>query len=465
MLGKNHRIRRFTQPAEKLLNLLPADIGRPINNIRPNVKVPDLDALISEVIDKVTQRELEIQDRDGRWYSMRLRPYRTADNRIDGVLMIFIDIHALKTTQQALREQSSFSKAVMESSGALVLVTDGEGRIVAFNRACQIASGYKFEDVAREVIWDTSLVPKEEIDGERAVYRRLAAGRGPIQHESHWIAKSGTKCLISWNSAAMPAVTGQPRHLVRIGTDITERRTIETALKTSEAALRQSQVQLQALTAGLLTAQEEERARVARELHDDISQKLVTLNFEAESVLRKEPGAAGKLRGDMTRLFHRLRGILHDVERTAYRLHPSSLDHLGLSVALKSYCTDFSKQNGIATRFTERNLPRGIPAHLALTIYRVVQEALRNVVKHSGARRATVSVTGSNGVITLTVKDFGRGFEPSSLKKRGLGLISMEERVRQAAGVFAVKTTPGKGVRIDVRIPIPRKGRGKALES
>src|SRR6185369_102407 len=97
LLGKDLRIRRFTGPAEKLLNLIPTDIGRLIGNIRPNLRIPDLDQLIAEVIGEVVQKDVEIQDRDGRWYSMRMRPYRTSDDRIDGVLMIYIDIHELKT--------------------------------------------------------------------------------------------------------------------------------------------------------------------------------------------------------------------------------------------------------------------------------------------------------------------------------------------------------------------------------
>ena len=466
MLGKDRRIRRFTAPAEKLLNLIPTDIGRLIGDIRPNVKIPDLEKLITQVVDEVVQKEVEIQDREGRWYLLRMRPYRTADNRIDGVLMIYIDVHALKTAQQELTEQSNFSAAVMESSGALVVVTDMEGRIGAFNRACQITTGYTLKEVTGKSIWETKLAPKEEIERVRSVYRKLASGSTPIQHETTWVGKNGSKRLISWNSASIRDAAGHPRHVVRIGTDITERREFETALKASEAALRQSQMQLQGLAAGLLATQEEERTRVARELHDDISQKLAALNLEAESALRKESQHDGQLRGEMTRLVHRLRGILRDVEQTAYRLHPSSLDHLGLSVALKSFCTEFGKQNGVEMSYTNRNLPRTIHPRLGLTVYRVVQEALRNVAKHSGARRAAVSIAGKNGALLLTIKDSGRGFDTSRSKKRGLGLISMEERVREAGGTFTIKSSPGEGARIDVRIPLaPRNRSAKALES
>jgi len=174
----------------------------------------------------------------------------------------------------------------------------------------------------------------------------------------------------------------------------------------------------------------------------------------------------GDLRSEMMQLSRRLQGILHDVEQTAYRLHPSSLDHLGLAVALKSYCADFGKQNGIVTRFTDRDLPRTIDPRLGLALYRVVQEALRNVAKHSGAGRAAVSIAAKNGTILLTIKDSGRGFDPSRVRKRGLGLISMEERVREAGGTLTIDSSPGEGASIEVRIPLVSQHRNaKRLES
>jgi len=464
ILGRDRRIQRFTKPAEDLLNLFPADIGRPLANIRPNLVLPDLEKRIASTMDTATPQEMEVQDRDGRWYSMRLRPYRTGHDAVAGALLVFIDIHALKTAQHALQEQISFSTAVMESSGALVMVTDVEGRVIAFNHACQVVTGYTLEELSGKVIWDTPLAAKGQAEQVRAVYQRLIGGSAPIQFESHWVTKDGAARLISWNLAAMPAASGHPRHIVRIGVDITEQRETENSLKASETALRQSQAQLQALARGLVNAQEEERAHVARELHDDISQKLAALNLAVENALRKASNLA-ELRREVIRLSHRLEEILRDVETTARNLHPSSLDHLGLWSALKSYCSEFGKQTGISVRCTGRNLPHAIPTAVALAVYRVTQEALRNVLKHSDAKRVSISVTGQRGSLALTVRDTGRGFDPEQPRKSGLGLISMQERVRQLNGSFQLKTKPGEGVSIQALIPMqPGEGRGKIEE-
>src|SRR5579864_298450 len=474
MLGNDLRIRRFTPLAERLLNLVPTDVGRPIDNIRPNLKIqphgkihpsggaaPDLAGLVREVIDTVSLREQEVQDLDGRWYSMRLRPYRTADNKIDGAVVMFIDIHALKTTQIAVQELNSFSTAVMESAAALVMATDGQGRIVHFNRACQQVSGYTLEEVQGKYIWDLPLIPADEIEGVKAVYKRARGGGPPIEHETHWVTRAGGRRLTAWSTVAFPDREGSGRHVVRTGRDITDQRLAETALESTSAALRESQIQLRTLTSGLLRAQEEERLRVSRELHDDISQKLTALTVEAETLARKTRHAGGVSQTELRTLRDRLAAVSEDVRRTAQQLRPSSLEHLGLAPALKSYCADFARKEGIGVRFLARNLPRTVPPEVALNLYRVVQEALSNVAKHSGARRALVSLSAREDSLRLIVKDTGRGFDPALARSRGLGLINMDERVRSLGGSFSLQAKPGEGVHIEVRVPLrKRNGRG-----
>jgi two-component system, chemotaxis family, CheB/CheR fusion protein len=466
MLGNDLRIRRFTPLAERLLNLVPTDVGRPIDHIRPNLEIhanggaaPDLAALIREVIDTVSLREQEVQDREGHWYSMRLRPYRTADNKIDGAVAIFIDIHALKTTQTALEELNRFSTAVMESAAALVMATDGQGRIVHFNRACQQVSGYTLEEVQGKFIWELPLIPADEIEGVKAVYRRARGGGPPVEHETHWVTRSGGRRLTAWSTVAFPDREGSGRHVVRTGRDVTDQRLAEAALESTSVALRQSQVQLRTLTTGLLRAQEEERLRVSRELHDDISQKLTALTVEAETLARKARHTGGVSQMELRTLRDRLAAVSEDVRRTAQRLHPSSLEHLGLAPALKSFCSGFARKEGMRVRFLARNLPRTVPPQVALNLYRVVQEALSNVAKHSGARRALVSLSAHEDSLRLAVKDTGRGFDPALARNRGLGLINMDERVRSLGGSFSLQAKPGEGVHIEVRVPVGERNR------
>jgi signal transduction histidine kinase len=288
-----------------------------------------------------------------------------------------------------------------------------------------------------------------------------------MEHENHWITRSGERRLIAWSTVAFPDREGSGRHVVRTGRDITDQRLAETALESTSAALRHSQTQLRTLTTGLLRAQEEERLRVSRELHDDISQKLTALTVEAETLARKtrqaggvsQPGGVSEK--ELRTLRDRLAAVSEDVRRTAQQLRPSSLEHLGLSPALKSYCADFARKEGVAVRFLARNLPRTIPPEVALNLYRVVQEALSNVAKHSGARSAVVALSAREDSLRLVIKDTGRGFDPALARTRGLGLINMDERVRSLGGVFSLQAQPGHGVHIDVRVPVrKRKRRG-----
>src|SRR5579871_313681 len=463
ILGGDLRIRRFTPQAERLLNLLPGDVGRPIGNIRPNIDVPDLARLVTEVVDTMGIREREVQDLEGRWYSMRVRPYRTLDNKIDGAVMIFIDIDEAKRIHLELQREQGFTAAVLESAAALVMVTDLEGRIVRFNLACRRLSGYSFEEVEGKPFWDV-LVPPEEIDAVQQVYKQVAENGSAREHENHWADRSGRRYLIAGSTTGVAQAQGGGRYLVRVGVDITEARLAEQALQQSEA-LRQSQEQLRTLTAGLVEAQEEERRRVSQELHDDISQRLAALSVQVEVLHRASGISEEELHGKLGELQKQIAALSEDLRRTARNLHPFALTHLGLEPALRSYCEEFSTLRQFKVRFTARALPTTIPPGAALCVYRVVQEALGNVAKHAVARHAVVSISGSDDALHLAIRDDGHGFDLEKAKGKGLGLISIEERVRHLGGTFSISAKPGDGTQIKIRIPLETASQVLAAEA
>jgi len=463
MLSGDWRIRRFTPQAEKLLNLLPGDVGRPIVNLRPNIDVPDMAALVTEVVDTMSVREREVQDREGRWYSMRVRPYRTMDNKIDGAVMTFIDIDTAKRIHLELQREQTFTAAVLESAAALVMVTDMEGHIARFNLACRRLSEYSFEEVEGKPVWDV-LVPPEEIAAVKLVYKELAESRSAREHENYWVDRSGQRHLISWSSTVVTEAQGATRHLVWVGVDVTEARLAEKALQQTEI-LRHSQEQLRTLTAGLVEAQEEERRRVSQELHDDISQRLTALAIQLEVLHQARGISPEELHGKLGELQKQMEVLSEDLRRTARNLHPFMLTHLGLEPALRAYCEEFSELRKIRVRLIARALPGAIPSGVALCAYRVVQEALGNVARHADAKRAVISVSGSDNVLRVVIKDDGHGFELNHAKGKGLGLLSMEERVRHLGGTFSILPKPGDGTRIEIRIPLETEPAALVTES
>jgi two-component system CheB/CheR fusion protein len=463
MLSGDWRIRRFTPQAQKLLNLLPGDVGRPILNLRPNLDVPDMARLVTEVVDTVSVREREVQDLEGRWYSMRIRPYRTMDNKIDGAVMTFIDIDAAKRIHLELQREQTFTAAVLESAAALVMVTDLDGHIARFNLACCRLSEYSFAEVEGKLVWDR-LVPPEEIEAAKHTYKELAESRSAREHENHWVDRSGQRHLISWSSTLVTEAQGATRHLVWVGVDVTEARLAEKALQQAEI-LRQSQWQLRTLTAGLVEAQEEERRRVSQELHDDISQRLAALAIRLEVLHQAHSISPDELHRKLGELQQQMEELSEDLRRTARNLHPFMLTHLGLEPALRAYCEEFSKLRKFKARLIARALAQTIPPGVALCAYRVVQEALGNVAKHAEAKHAVISISSRNNVLRVAIKDDGHGFDLDHVKGKGLGLISMEERVRHLGGIFSISPKPGDGTRIEIRIPLDANPEGLATES
>jgi signal transduction histidine kinase len=245
--------------------------------------------------------------------------------------------------------------------------------------------------------------------------------------------------------------------------EITERMETERSLRLSEAALGQNRLALQrseedlrGLTARLLTAQEEERRRISRDLHDDINQRLAMIVVELETLDQALPPDCKAIGTRIRSLQDNASELCEDLRHLAYQFHPSVLDDLGLPVALRRLVDDISGRAGLKSAFHCRVGKGTIPQPVATCLYRIAQEGLGNVAKHANASSFAVELSRDDDMITLTINDDGSGFDVSArMTERGtLGLVSMKERALLVQGSLVVESKPGGGTKVCASIPL-----------
>src|SRR5262249_1457902 len=204
----------------------------------------------------------------------------------------------------------------------------------------------------------------------------------------------------------------------------------------------------------LLAAQEHERARIARELHDDVGQRMALLQFNLTRFSGTTDLSAGA-RADVGEMVDMSSQIVSVPRSLSPELHPATLDIVGREMAIKGLCRDFHRQHGLEIRYSSRDVPRQLERSVSICAFRIAQEALRNVVKHSGATAAIVELAGEGGRLVLSVSDSGSGFDVDAVDERaGLGLISMRERLRLIKGHLSIQSMPRAGTRIRVEVPL-----------
>ena len=215
----------------------------------------------------------------------------------------------------------------------------------------------------------------------------------------------------------------------------------------------------------LIEAHEEERTWIARELHDDIAQRIALLAVELERLDQKAPGSLvdapdESLQHARQRVFE----LGKDIQSLSHRLHSSKLEYLGLVTAAKSFCHELSEQRNVRIEFKHSDMPAALPKEISLCLFRVLQEALQNAVKHSAEQNFTVEVHGAKDGISLTVSDSGIGFDwQDAMNRRGLGLISMRERLRLVNGELSIQSEPGRGTTVLARVPVGHEDHSMAI--
>jgi PAS domain S-box-containing protein len=470
MVDSELRIKFMTPAAERMFNVWAGYVGNPIRDIQPGFSEEDLESRIRRVIDSRAAEEIEVRARDGRCHLLRIDPCLSRDDRIEGAVITVLDVDELHQARSAAVLAVRFADAILESVPIPLLVLDADFKVRAANDAFLADYGLQAADVQNCAIEDVGTAQWGTPEFKGAV-RRLQSGETAFEEFECLQDHPGLGKRAVLISARRVLWQGSARILIAIH-DITAQRRAETlmarekarmkrtarksaaALHESEDALRQSRAELRALTGNLLHAQDEERRRVSRELHDDVSQNVVKLQFDIEALEQSLPADRTREKQGLMAVRDDAARLSNDLRRIAYVLHPSTLDNLGLTGALSAYATEFSKRTGIPVEFITTGVPEFIPQGIASAFYRVTQEALRNVVRHSGAA-STLHLTGENSRLVLAIHDNGPGFERQSVRGQGgLGLVSMEERARLIGASFRLDTAPGEGVSITLSAPL-----------
>jgi len=358
--------------------------------------------------------------------------------RLSMVAQVFANALARKRSDDALRESQEKLSLAIESAGAGIWILDlASGRYWVTPRALELMGLPEVEEMTLDRF--LSMVHADDLNAVRQTIRDVVNSGEEGQVEYRVVRPDGTLRWLASRGRARLDDPNRPDRLMGVSMDITERKHLEDVSRS--------------LTGRIIAAHEEERARLARELHDDITQRVACMSVEvahlqSQTVTPAMEKSLRSLRKDLMRMGE-------DVHSLSYRLHPSILAELGLVEAIKAECERFVRQQGTSVELGLDSAPDSTPSDASLCLFRVAQEALRNVGRHAGASSVELTIREWNGGIQLMVRDDGKGFDPTVPPTApALGLSGMRERVRHLGGRLDVESTPLRGTTILAWLPL-----------
>lgn len=361
------------------------------------------------------------------------------------------DVTAKKRSEAALRKSEEKYRELVQNTNSIIIRYDALGHLTFFNAYARKFFGFSSGEIIGRNVLGT-IIPWRSSSG--ADYRALIIEflKSPEKYpttEIENVRRDGSRPWVAWTNKTIRDENDRITEIMSVGVDVTQRK------------LAQDRVQV--LMHQLIKAQENERLRISRDLHDHIAQDLSTLKIGLETLFAEKPSM---LKGKVSTLSKILQRSIASVRNMAYDLRPPGLDQLGLVKTLYLYCEDFSKANGLEIDFASAGVDElDLEYETQINIYRLIQEALNNIRKHADAAQVTIRVVASSPDIVIRIKDNGKGFDVDSrqkeaLKEKRMGLQSMVERVRLLEGKFTILSKPQKGTTILIEIPMGENSGG-----
>lgn len=386
--------------------------------------------------------DLEMIRTDGarRWLTVRGEAERDASGRIAGLRGTAHDITDRRLAEWTLRENEERLRLAAQAGRMFAYTWDvASDAIVRSGESAEILGiDERTALTGRESV---ARIHPDDRDAVVAVVSSLTPHQPRLRVSYRIIRPDGSVIWVERTSRAYFDDQGNMIRMIGMVADITLRRRAEEALS--------------AVSQRLIEAQEAERARIARELHDDFGQRLTLLTMALDHAKALPANASRKLRESLHQLQNQAAEIASDLQALAYQLHSPRLQLLGVVTAMRSFCTELSSQQHVEIHFTHEDVPKHVPPAVALCLFRVLQEALCNAIRHSGVTRFEAHLRGSSEGLWLTVRDSGVGFDPRSAKTgRGLGLTSMTERLKLVGGTLDIQSKVTQGTTLVARVPL-----------
>lgn len=415
----------------------------------PDLFTPDswerLQCAVEETLRNGKPYELDLEmvrpDGTSRWIMAHGEAERDAKGRIRGLRGTARDITERSKIVDALRESEQRFRLVANSAPVLIWKAGTDKGCTYFNQPWLEFTGRPVEDELGYG-WAKGVHP-EDLSQCLETYNKAFDQHRPFRMEYRLRRYDGQYRWILDTGVPRFNTDGSFAGYIGSAVDISDRK------KAAEA--------LSSVNQRLIEAQEQERRRIARELHDDINQRLGLVAIDLQNMAKTVAlDARDDLPNKISQLFNSIMEIAQDVQALSHRLHSSKLEVLGVVAAMRAFCQELSEQQKVKIKFTHEKMPDSMPEAISICLFRILQEGLLNAVRHSGVKRFEAHLESTENQVQLTIRDEGEGFDPEAVESnRGLGLVSMRERVALAGGTISITSKPKEGTEVRVRVRIP----------
>ena len=386
------------------------------------------------------QIEKRFLRRDGSLMWGRLSVSLLSDRPSPVVVAMVEDITEHKKAEETLRESEEKFRSVFRDAGIGMVIVSPEGRFLGANESFCDCLGYTHDELLTKNVEAVTL-PEDWPAFSQRLRNALNEGSGFHRVQKRCLHKNGSVVYTESSGSLIRNSQGDPQYFVGEVLDVTKRKEAEETIAS--------------INRRLVEAQEAERARIARELHDDVNQRIALAATDIEKLKQEPPSSATELRQRLSEVWQRLIAVSMGVQSISHQLHSPQLEYLGIVAAVRSFCREFAARTNVEINFKADDVPNNLSDDVSLCLFRIVQEALQNATKHSQVRHFEVTLSSVGNELHLTVSDRGIGFDADKLSSHtGLGLISMRERVRLVNGVINIESKRMSGTTIHVRVPL-----------